>query len=94
MAADGTGPEVDQGALGDGLHALLEEGLQLGLEGFDVAAAVFDNFNAIRVVEYGKKNMLYADVLVASFFGFLNGKSKCCAEFLADHDLLSFNGAF
>jgi len=61
---------------------------------FDIAPAIFNDVNADRVIQDGKKNVLDTDIFVAPFFSLSNSKSKSCTEFFADHNLLSFHNAF
>jgi len=73
--------------LGYALNFFLEEGLERKLEAFDITTTIFYYFNAIAVVQNGKKHMFNTDVFVPSLFGLSHRKSEGSAQFLTNHDL-------
>ncbi len=77
-------------ALGNFFDFFLKKALQLPEDGFDVAAAVLDDFDPALLVEDGEQNVLDADVFVPALLGFAHGEAQRSGQFLTDHKLSLF----
>ena len=82
------------GAVSNPFQFIVEKFLQRPVHFLNVAAAVFDYFDANAVVQDGEEDVFDTHILVAPLFRFPHGQPQGYAEFLAYHLLFFLHGAF